>query len=303
MATMSNWDGSHWKTKTETTFAGRYELFHTTGIPVLGRFELDAGSLIAEQHGDKEFINREPEDNFIIPFLINAWHIGDWNWDKLHAKQGTFRKVAALVIGETQQTPFKNVPPNGYWQKLIFDYVVYHLRTLMMRGQIPTVPIIMYTGGWWLRGYPEMTTELDNDKGWLYLSLGKWEFFSTSIFDTLDDIFAFRPEESFTFKLPAIPELKLPEWNTPTGYDERVLMHEYTGESQRCRQIVDANNVPMAVNLSLWNDTKEAMYSFLALPTIPPSSPPQEIDFTPLDNSLAAIEQELQKIKTWRSTL
>jgi len=291
MGGMHNWDGSHWKIKTETTFAGRYDLFKNSNIPVLGRFDLDAGSMIAEQHGDKEFVGRVIRDNWILPYLLKGWLLNDFSWDTVLGKLGQYRKLSAIIISEVEVDAWPTgTTTNDYWQKLIFDYVVYHLKYLMDNGMAPKIPIIMYTGCWWLKFYPnQMAVELQNDRGWLYLQLGQWVRLSTATFNTLDEIFAFPPDESFKFDL------------TPDGYFNRILMHEFSGEAQKVLQITDATGKPIPINLSLWNDTKEEMYRFLAFEVILPSSPPSEIDFTVLDNSILAIEVELEKIKVWRN--
>lgn len=253
MGGMHNWDGSHWKVISEPTFPGRFDLFAVANIPVLGRFDLDAGSLIAEQHGMAEFVGRAIRDNWILPFLLKSWLIGEFSWDVVLGKQGRWRNLSAIIISEVNIEGWPaSTTTNDAWQKTIFDYVVYHLKYLMDNGMAPRIPIICYTGPWWLSLYPgEMAVEWQNDKSWLYLHLGQWTLTSTATFATLAEIFAFPPADTFKFS------------SYPDGYFDRILLHEFTGERQKCAQVTDAAGNPVTVNLSLWNDTKEVMLAFL----------------------------------------
>jgi len=279
MGSMHNWDGSHWKVKTESTFAGRFAQFAAANIPVLGRFDLDAGSLLAEQHTAPEFEGRAIRDNWILPYLLNAWHVGAWTWESVLGKQGKWRGVSAIIVRMTETAGYPaGAQVGGDWQKRIFDYVVYHLKYLMDNSMAPNVPIVLYTGMWWLNLYPQfMGVELQNDKTWLYLHLGQWLNASTATFNRLADIFAFGPADTFKFS------------SYPDGYFERILMHEFTGERQKVSCITDADGVPTPVNLSLWNDTPAAMRA--ALKFTPGTEPP------PVDGEIAALKARIAELE------
>lgn len=130
----------------------------------------------------------------------------------------------------------------------------------------PDVPVILYTGGWWLQQYQnQFANMLAVNKNKLYLHLGEWRLTSTNTFSTLDEIFAFVPTavpDSFKFSYYV------------DGYFERTLMHEFTGQKQKCTQIQNADGTPATVLLSLWNDTPEKLKEFFKIGTVPPVPPP-----------------------------
>lgn len=295
MGSMHNYDGSHWKVLTEGTFPGRFDLFNNSGIPVLGRFDLDAGSMLKEQHVASEFDGREIRDNWILPKLIDAWHIGAWTWDTILGKQGKWRDVKVIVLSmvETEGFPVGTMTPDD-WQRRIFEYVYFHLIYLIDNGMAPKVPVVMYTGGWWLNLYKSiMGQTLANQKTKLYLHMGQWVNFSTATFNNLSELFAFPPADAFVFQTKDSTGKVV--YTYPDGYFERILAHEFTGQYQKVKQIVDAAGNPSFVNLSLWCDTKEKMNEFLGVGTVPPVEPPVD---PLLEARVKALEDENVALKS-----
>ena len=122
---------------------------------------------------------------------------------------------------------------------------------MMSAKMCPEIPVVMYTGWWWLSQYQNQTANmLQNYKTKLYLHMGEWTLSSTNTFDTLSQIFAYPPVDSFKFS------------GYPDNYFERILMHEFTGQKQSSKQIVYADGSPAPINLSLWNDTPEKLKEF-----------------------------------------
>jgi hypothetical protein len=292
-------DGTPW---TETTFGGRCDLF-SASMPVMGSFKLDPGALQRKQHSTEEFNiesgHKELKDNWILPYLLAAWAKDTINPHdsimSIIAKTHTWRNVSAIILQMTDTDGY----PTGklttdVWQQTLFRYIAYHLRTLQSTGIVPNIPIILYSGQWWLSMWPAMQTELDTQKSWLYLQWGEWTQFNTHTFDTVAEMFTYRPADTFKFA------------GYPDGYFDRILMHEFMGSSDDgtppqllVKQIVAADDQPTTVSLSLWCDTKEAMYNFLSVKqqdtpssSPSPSSPPVENN-TELEKKVGALEELL----------
>lgn len=300
MGGMDWWDGSHMRLYTESSFRGRHAEFTGDGVPVGGKFVLTGGYWLKEQHGAGEVIAQScggemdeaakkvsARGNLALPFLLNAW-CGSWSWDAIFAKTQTFADIKFLELDMTDVEGFAGAGIGDYWQTITFKHMAQPLNWLKLRGYIPNVPIVLYSGPWFLALYPagEFAQMLTNAASWLYLRLGQWTLTSTATFPTLAEIYAFRPAETFAFS------------TLPDGYFERVWMHEYSGEKQKCAQLVDKNGAPTFVNLSLWNDTAEVMLETLGA-DIPPIEPPA--DWKPrveaLETKVTALEAE--NVKLW----
>jgi GH25 family lysozyme M1 (1,4-beta-N-acetylmuramidase) len=258
MGGMDRWDGSHQVVYAESTFKARLAQFAAAKVPVMGKFALDASLWLKEQHTASEVEGQTLRDNFILKVLIDQWHNGPWTWDSVLSKKGQWLPIGALILQMTETAGFNGEAPED-WQARTFVHMANHIRYLMENGCAPNVPVILYTGPWWLRAYPNrMAQEIYNRRGWLYLQLGEWILLSTSTFATLADIFAFRPSDTYKFSF------------YPDVFFERILMHEYTGEAQRVKTITDAAGNPAAVNLSLWCDTAAQLRAFLGSVDLPP---------------------------------
>ncbi len=268
MGGMDKWDGSHMRLYSEPSFGARVEQFVAAGIPVIGKFNLDAGYWLKEQHTAPEIENQTIRDNPVIKAVLDAWCMPGWTFDQVLSKQAKYHPISALMLSmvETDGWPAGTTVDNG-WQARTFTHAVNHVKALIYNGMAPDIPLILYTGPWWLNLYDKdgsaFRNELNNRKSWLYLSLGQWTLTSTAIFGTLEEIFKFRPADSFTFS------------QYPDGYFERILMHEFSGEKQRVSYITDASGNPTEINLSLWNDTREEMYKFLNFSPVPPTPDPE----------------------------
>ena len=265
---------------TEPTFKGRFAQFTAAGVPVIGRFNLDAGFWLKDGHTKDEVESQSClsgmtetqklqsiRDNLILPMLIEAWVSGNWSWDAVFAKTVTWSEVKAIELSmvETDGYP-TGTEVSDLWQTLTFNHMANCLNYLKLKGYVPNIPIILRTGPWWLQKYPvNFATMLANAKGWLYLNLGQWTLSSTATFDTLAEIFAFRPPD--TFKFSAYPDL----------YFERILIHEYSGGAQKVKQITDAAGVPTPISLALWQSNVTDLNAFLGAAK-PPVVPPVDQD-------------------------
>lgn len=301
MGGMDKWDGSHMLNYSEPTFKGRFNDFNADEVPVIGRFNLNAGMWLKEQHTANEVENQLIRDNFVLRHLIDAWHDGNWSWDSILSKQGKWLPIKALEFRmvETEGLRAGSLAPDD-WQARTFRHMVNHVKYLIDNGMAPKIPIILSTGPWFLSLYPvNLAQEITNRKDWLYLNLGQWTLSSTATFDNLDAIFAFRPAESFLFS------------TYPDKYYERILLHEYTGAAQKCKTITDAAGNPSTVSLALWQSTAEDMTAMLGAPVVvpPPVEPPPSTELTAqvaalelkvklMDERLSAVEARIIKAVT-----
>lgn len=295
MGGMDFWDGSHMRLYSVPSFKGRRAEFAGANIPVGGRFMIDAGYWLKEQHTAPEVISQScggnmdeiqkqasARANLCLPHLFDAWCDGAWTWDSIFNKTAKFADIKFLELGMIATEGFAGAGIGDYWQTISFQHLSQPLNWLKLRGYIPNIPLVMYTGPWWLSLYQggEFAIMLANAKTWLYLHLGQWVLTSTATFPTLDDIFKFRPEETFAFS------------NYPDGYFERIWMHEYTGEAQKCAQLVDAAGQPTTVNLSLWNDRADEMKKALGISITPPPSD-LEARVTALEERVTILERDV----------
>jgi hypothetical protein len=294
----SKYDGSHYNFYNEPTFPGRYELVKAAKLPVIGRFDLNAGMFLREQHTAGEVQGHTFRTNYILEKFINSWHVGNWTWDNIIAKKGVWRDISMVMISMVETVGFKGAQISDFWQALDFTHFVNHLKFIMDSGFVPNIPICLYTGPWWLGLYQNnMIVEIENRKSWLWMALGEWTLQSTATFNTLDEIFAFRPLDGFKFS------------GYPDNYFERILMHNFTGEKQKVKYVTDVLGNPLTVDLSLWQDTREEMYKFLKFSgspvvIIPPPEPPIEppippIPPTDIDAKLTALELRVSHIEAF----
>ena len=307
MGTMSNYDGSHWVTKVETTFAGRFDLFNNSNIPVMGRFDLNAGSLLKEQHTAPEFEGNPIRENWILPYLLTPWLVGNYDphnfdWETVLAGRATWRDVKAIILSETEVDGYPaGTEVNDDWQTRLFNYVYNHLKFLMDNQMCPKVPVIVFSGGWWLSKYQnQFANMLANNKNNLYLHMAQWVNYSTATFDNLDAIFAFPPNDNFKFQ--TMDSAGKVIYTYPDGYFERILMHQFTGQFQKCKQIVDVSGNPVTVDLSLWQSTPDEMKKFFQIEDVtPPVEPPVEPPETDpeLEAKIADLESRLKKVEDY----
>jgi lysozyme len=306
MGGYDEWDAGHkhMPVYSDPTFKGRFKQLATAGIPVIGRFNIHGGRWGIEQFGKEpiefqscpgNFDEAQKQDsvrqNLALPGLLSSWCDGNFSMDGLFAKTLKWLDVKAIEIGSTKTIGFKDQPVNDFWQTLSFNHTANPLRWLMLRGYIPNVPIILYTGPWWLWLYQnDFTMMLNNAKEWLWLHLGEWTQTNTREFPTLSELWEFRPADSFKFT--SYPDL----------YFERILAHEYSDQSLKVKgQLTDANGGSVTVSLNLWNDTQAAMGNFLGATITPPIEPPIEPPVTDPDLAaviarLAALESQVAKL-------
>ena len=316
MGTMHNYNGSHWITKVEETFVGRFDLFNNVSIPVMGRFDLDSGALLKEQHTAPEFEGKPIRENWILPYLLTPWLIGNYDphnfdWETVLSGNAKWRDVKAIILQDTETDGYPTGKNTGDdWQTRLFNYVFNHLRFLIDNKMCPDVPVILYTGGWFLTQYrTQFGNMLSVNKDKLYLHLGQWVNYSTATFGTLGEIFAFPPIDSFKFETKDSTGKVV--YTYPDGYFERILMHEFTGQYQKCKQITDVNGNPVTVNLSLWQDTPEKLKTFFrtsgsSTPPVPPPNTELESRVIVLENRLNdlenrtnILESSMNKIMKW----
>lgn len=266
------WDGNHWQVISEPTFYGRCNLFLRNGVLPVGRIKLSAAFWLREGHTSVEVLSQSclPEmtdiqkeqsirDNLILPKIMANWCVGSWTWDMIFAKQVKFLDLRALEIQMTEKEGTLSSPANDYWQTITFKHVVNCLRFLMIRGCIPSIPIILYTGIWWLIDYPlDFMIALSNSKSWLYLHIGQWVLSSEANIQTLSEIFNSGPLDSFYFSSGFNTDGTPKKWSIPDGYADRILFHEFTGETQSCAQIPGST-----VDVSKGNDRTEAIEQIL----------------------------------------
>jgi hypothetical protein len=279
MGGMERWDGSHKVLYTEASFPGRFTQFNSAGIPVIGRFNLDAGYWLKEQHTAIEVNNQYPDgvadmtdaqkiqairNNLVLPKLFDAWTTGGWTWDSIFAKSTKFNDIKMLELGMVETEGWNGATVSDYWQTITFNHVAKSLNWLKLKGYLPNIPVALYSGPWWLQPLQaDFATMLASAKTWLYLHMGQWTLTSTATFDTLAAIYAFRPVDTFNFSY------------VPAGYSQRILFHEYTDQAQKCKQITDASGTPVTVSLSLYQSDAADEATFLGTPTtgLPPVDP------------------------------
>jgi GH25 family lysozyme M1 (1,4-beta-N-acetylmuramidase) len=274
MASMSFWTGSHRICATEGTFAGRFDQAAAAGVPVIGKFIIDAALFMDEMKSKPELDGHSVWQNIALPGLMGAWAIGagDWVtqtaqcWDKVRAGTIKFREIKALIIEQTSTKTFKGADLASTWQAYVLGYVVDKLRVLMQAGAIPTVPIIYKTSKEWLAANynGEVETGLNSRASWMWMAITEETLSSTNVFDDLWSIYQYAPGD--TFKWSILPYL----------YDERVVMLEFSAGNQRMSKMVDAAGAPSAVNLSLWCDTATKLQEFLKTSAVVVTPPPVE---------------------------
>lgn len=249
----------------EATFSRR-SLEAACVVPVFARFKLDSGAWLKGQLTSFE-AEKPLKENIVTKALIDGLHSGAWTWDKILTGKATWNKFSAIVLQltETDGWPTGTLVSDN-WQTRIVKTITDHIAYLQDAGHMPKVPVLIYTGMWFLDMYPggELELWLHNRKDWLYLMLGEWTLYSTATFMTLAEIFAYPPGDDFEFT-----------GGTPDGYFERILAHEFSSQYQKVKTITDADGIPTPVSLALWCDTKAVMYQFLGITdTQPPVEPP-----------------------------
>jgi GH25 family lysozyme M1 (1,4-beta-N-acetylmuramidase) len=291
------WNGAHMPIYQELTFKGRFGLVSAAGKPVIGRYKLHGGRWGIEQFGKDTLLAQScgPEmdeaqkqescrNNLVLPALLGAWCDGAFSMDGLFARSLKWLDIQALELSMVETVGFKGATEPDFWQALSWNHIAQPLKWLMLRGYIPNIPIIMFTGPWFLEMYPnDLSIVLANAKGWLWLHLGQWTLKSTATFATLAELWPFRPVEKFNFS------------SVPDGYGDRVLMHEYSDQTQRCRQVVDVVAMPETVSLSLWQDRAAAMNEMLKY-TGPVVVPPPVVVPGDLEARVVALEGKMTAI-------
>ena len=301
MGGMDKWDGNHMQHYVESTFAARCAEW-SQAVPVLGLFRLSPRYWGQEQYSASTVEGMSLKDNFILGQLINAWHNGAWTMDSILAGQGKWQPISALILSMTETGWYAGQTASVDWQARTFINVAERVKFLQDGGFAPKIPVIMYTGPWWLDMYDKTDNAFQSKvlqsatyKPWLSLLLGQWVRSSTSVFDDLPAIFAFPPDDTFKFGSGI-------SYTYPDGYFNKILGHEFTGDAQRVKTVTDAAGNAMTVKLALWCDTKEKMYEYLNFipvvnPPPPPPPPPAEGDLKTVLDKLAAIEVKLDGIK------
>jgi hypothetical protein len=286
----STWDGSHQRILPAATFAGRFALANAAGLPVIGKVDVDAAWVSKEMHTKPELEQHDAYQNRVIRPLMANWvnEAMDWEqnpdacWEKVKAGQVTFRQVAAIMLSQTTTTGLRDEPLAEMWQAYFLGYVVKHLKFLMEVGKIPTVPVIYQTSTEWLAKYPnEVPIGLAGWKNWLWLALTQPTLFSTATFADLWSIYKFAPSDAFKFDV------------LPDGYQDRVLLYEFTHDYQ---YVASINGSP--VRLALWCDTATKLKETLKAPAVvtPPVKPPVVIP--PADTvTIPRLEYEALKLK------
>jgi len=256
-------------TQAEPTFGGRCREAYGQRVPVLARFKLDAGAWLKGQLTSFE-AEKPLKENVITKALVTGLHNGVWTWDKILTGKASWNPFSAIILQLTETDGWPTGTQVGDdWQTRIVQTITDHITFLQAYGYMPKVPVILYTGMWFLNMYKggELEAWLNNRKDWLYLLLGEWTLYSTATFMTLKDIFAYHPADDFKFS-----------GGNPDGYFERILAHEFSSQYQKVQTILDADGNPTPISLALWCDDVIAMCDFLNVwdETIPPVEPPVE---------------------------
>ena len=253
----------------DTSFAGRCSEVALAGLPVVGRFVLDAGALL--KAGWTASAAEAPlKENEITKALMNAWCGANWTWDQVLTKKAAWREVAAIELEliNTSGYPDSAVVGND-WQKRVIKTVTDHIRYLQQGGFAPNIPIILYTTPEFLAQYDKPDTDfalwLAGQTGWLWLHLRQTTLDSTATFYAPTNVFAFPPADAFTWSY------------CPAGYFERVVMHEFTYGKQKLTCLVDAGGAASEAGLSLGCDDAAWLFKFLDIEApMPPVEPPVE---------------------------
>jgi hypothetical protein len=303
MGGYDEWDSSHshMPVYSDSSFKGRFRQLAAAGVPVIGRFNIHGGrwgieqfpaGTVQAQACPGNFDEAQKQDsvrqNLALPGLLSSWCDGNFSMDGLFARTLKWLDVKAIELSMTETVGFKNQTVNDFWQTLSFNHMANPLRWLMLRGYIPNVPVVLFTGPWWLWLYQnDFSLMLNNNKDWLWLHLAEWTQINTREFPTLSELWDFRPVDSFKFT--SYPDL----------YFERILAHEYSDQALKVKgQLTDANGGPVTVSLSLWNDTPAGMGTFLgATIVIPPEEPPiTDPDLAAVTARVAALETAVARL-------
>lgn len=282
------WENGHMKLFVKDNFAARCDLYAET-MPVIGNFKLNV-RWFSENDVDLDALRAwQLENNRVLNAVIQGWCAEAVNWDKILAGTAKWHPLSALRIEMTDTDWYQDQTAVSLWQAAGLLCIIEKIKSLQGAGKIPTIPVILYTGPWWLAMYDKDEFEIqvlqsEAYKSWLWLELGQWVRTSTATFDDLAAIFAFPPEDTFIFKSGL--------YTYPEGYFKRIIAHEFTGQAQKCKTVTDAAGNPTAVNLSLWCDTPAEMYEFLGFEagTTPPEEPPVEPPLSELENKVKALE-------------
>jgi hypothetical protein len=297
MAGMDLWQDGHKKLYSVASFKGRFSQFAAAGIPVIGRVALDGGYWLKEGHTDVEVKSQtalpemtEPQkviairNNLVLSKVFDAWVDGNWTWDMVFSKQVKWLDIKAIELGMVETEGYGTSIISDLWQTLTFNHVATCLNYLKLRGYIPNIPVILYTGPWFMGPLTnDFRIMLANAKTWLYLHLGQWTLTSTATFNNLGELFAFRPAETFKFS------------EAPDGYTERIWFHEYTGYTQ---SVTDLGKV----SLSLFQSDKADLDILLGA-VIPPIEPPVDPTIAELQAKIKVMEAEYQDALTKISSL
>lgn len=265
--------GYYWKppsciVERDTTFSGRCREVRASGLPVIGRFIINAGAWLKGQLSDYD-IGRPMKENKVAMGIIDSWHSDSvtWGWDSVLSGNGVWNDIQAIELYQLEDIGYLDQTVPDLWQQKALEATLHWIYYLQDEGKAPKIPIIIYTHKWFYEFYNKLYCgpdgELQKHKDRVYLHLWEPKRTSTNTFQTLGEIFEFPPEDSFVYS------------SVPYGYSEqRVLMHEFSYESQKVSYIRDANGVVTPVCLSLWQDTADAMREFLKVAETTPVPPP-----------------------------
>lgn len=234
-------------------------------IPVIAQFDLNTGNWLKDGNLTAPEAEKPFKENIITKEIIDGWHNGTWSWDSILTGKGSWRNISALEFVMTSTKDYNNSLIENDWQRRVLETILNHIKSLQDGGFAPKIPVIIYTGPWWLSLYDVINTPfynlLQKNKTWLYLRLGQWVRASTSIFEKLEDIFAFPPDDSFEFYHKNDSGEIV--YTYPDGYFTRIISHEWSGQAQRSKTVVDEFGVPVSLYLSSGYDTKSELYKFL----------------------------------------
>jgi GH25 family lysozyme M1 (1,4-beta-N-acetylmuramidase) len=278
----------------DSAFSIRYNQAKTNDIPVIGRFDLDADYYLYRQRALPQVTDEPLKENKILKQIIDIWRKDPWTWETLRGDAG-WKDLKAIMLGmtETQCWPNNEGTVNDTWQTATFENIFDKIITLQNTGVLPKIPVILYTGCWWLQMYQkDFAISIGNRISNLYLALGQWTLLNgqKTQLSNLAEVWKYLPAEDFKFSF------------VPDQFGNRILFHEFTQDRLYVPEITDNANATMSVTANLFNDTKKVMFDLLkfvpgTIVTPDPDPIPDPIPNPALEARVAQLELTVKKLE------
>lgn len=200
-----------------------------------------------------------------------------------------FKKIYGLAIDyEMMKDWYGNVMPDGWLTEIIFQFLV------RVRKLYPDLPIIFYSGSWFVWNYCKTLESTGRIKDLALLWTAYYPYGAGIIpLQTGADILAHMPPETMTIKFP---DGSRQTQNPPyLGFDGWVWWQ--INDKFTLPYITDDLLRPSGVDVNLGNGTKEKQWAILNFtPKGTPEPPPIPPDNPPVNEDLAALQKRVDAV-------